>query len=294
MSGHGAAHTPIRRGQVRRFMKKGSFPGGENIFMSILKFLMQKLIVFISFGIVGSLLIVPPVLSQEALPENWEFSTSLNLWGPTIKSETSSGEEVEVTISDILKNLDMTLMGSVGVSKDKWLFYTDVLHMSLDDSSNSTLVDDPPVLNLALTNTKMKSWIVSPKVGYNVLRSDSFSLYLLAGARYHWVENTLKLQAKTESGTVSSNEVSTVKGWDGIVGAQGKIFLNERWYLPFYGDVGSGDSDLTWSLFAGVGYKFSKANMIVGYRYLRFNFDEDASLDHLYITGPIVGFEYVF
>jgi hypothetical protein len=85
-----------------------------------------------------------------------------------------------------------------------------------------------------------------------------------------------------------------VEGWDGIVGVQGKVFLKERWYLPFYGDVGSGDSDLTWTVFAGVGYTFSKANMIVGYRHLRFNFADDASLDHLYITGPIVGFEYIF
>ncbi len=264
------------------------------MFISNLKFLMRKLCMFILLGIVSSLLIVSPVLAQEALSENWEFSTSLNLWGPTIKSETPTGEEVEITLSDIIKNLDMALMGSVGVSKEKWLFYTDVLHLSLEDNSNSTLVDAPPVLNLSLTNTKMKSWIVSPKVGYNVLHSDRFSLYLLAGARYHWVENTLKLKAKTPLGTESSNVVSTVEGWDGIVGVQGKVFLKERWYLPFYGDVGSGDSDLTWSLFGGVGYKFSKANLIVGYRHLRFNFDEGASLDHLYITGPIVGFEYMF
>ena len=264
------------------------------MFMPKLKFLVRKLCIYIFFGIVSSLLIVPPVLAQEALSDNWEFSTSLNLWGPTIKSETSTGEEVEITLSDIIKNLDMTLMGSVGVSKDKWLFYTDVLHLSLEDNSNSTLVDAPPALKLSLTNTKMKSWIVSPKVGCDVLHSDQFSLYLLAGARYHWVENTLKVKAKTPLGTESSNVVSTDEGWDGIVGAQGKVFLKERWYLPFYGDVGSGDSDLTWSLFGGVGYKFSKANLIVGYRHLRFNFDEDASLDHLYITGPIVGFEYVF
>ena len=261
--------------------------------MSFLKFLMKKPGMY-AFLIVCSLLIVPPVLGQEALPENWEFSTSLNLWGPTIKSETATGEEVEVTLSDIIKNLDMTLMGSVGASKGKWLFYTDVLHLSLEDDSNSTLLDAPPLLNLSLTNTKMKSWIVSPKIGYNVLHSDRFSLYLLAGARYHWVENTLKIKTKTPLGTESNNEVSSVEGWDGIVGVEGKVFLKERWYLPFYADVGSGDSDLTWSFFAGVAYQFSKANMIVGYRYLRFNFDEEASLDHLYITGPIVGFEYVF
>lgn len=262
--------------------------------MLILKFLVQRTNVFVLLGIISSLLIVPPVLAQEALSEDWQFSTSLNLWGPTIKSETSTGEEVEINLSDIIKNLDMTLMGSVGVNKDKWLFYTDVLHLSLEDHSNSTLIDAPPVLNLSLTNTKMKSWIVSPKVGYNVLHSGRFSLYLLAGARYHWVENTLKLKAKTPWETESSNVVSTVEGWDGIVGVQGKVFLKERWYLPFYGDVGSGDSDLTWTVFAGVGYTFSKANMIVGYRHLRFNFDDDASLDHLYITGPIVGFEYIF
>ncbi len=31
--------------------------------------------------------------------------------------------------------------------------------------------------------------------------------------------------------------------------------LNQNWYLPFHFDVGTGDTNLTWQAFAGVGYK---------------------------------------
>jgi hypothetical protein len=33
-----------------------------------------------------------------------------------------------------------------------------------------------------------------------------------------------------------------------VVGVKGQVRLDDRWYLPFYADVGTGDSDLTWQL----------------------------------------------
>ena len=34
--------------------------------------------------------------------------------------------------------------------------------------------------------------------------------------------------------------------WDGIVGLRGNVKLDKYWYLPYYFDVGTGASDLTW------------------------------------------------
>jgi hypothetical protein len=41
--------------------------------------------------------------------------------------------------------------------------------------------------------------------------------------------------------------------------------LNEHWYLPYYADIGTGDSDLTWQLFGGIGYMFNWGDIKLGY-----------------------------
>ena len=51
--------------------------------------------------------------------------------------------------------------------------------------------------------------------------------------------------------------------WDGVVGLRGATDLNERWYITYYADVGTGDSDLTWQGLAAVNYRFSKVDAVV-------------------------------
>ena len=42
-----------------------------------------------------------------------------------------------------------------------------------------------------------------------------------------------------------------------VVGFKGNVQLDEDWYVPFYYDVGKGDSELTYQAFAGINYSFS-------------------------------------
>ncbi|MGD8954334.1 MAG: hypothetical protein PVI45_08165, partial [Desulfobacterales bacterium] len=39
----------------------------------------------------------------------------------------------------------------------------------------------------------MKSWIVTPAVGYHLIDNEKINLSLLAGARYLWLKNTLEI-----------------------------------------------------------------------------------------------------
>ena len=65
---------------------------------------------------------------------------------------------------------------------------------------------------------------------------------------------------------VFSHEPSNVDSNSWNVGSSSSnsratVFLNEKWYLPLYDDIGTGDSDLTWQLGAGIGYRFDKLNV---------------------------------
>jgi hypothetical protein len=38
---------------------------------------------------------------------------------------------------------------------------------------------------------------------------------------------------------------------------RGYFMLGDNWYIPYYADIGTGGSDLTWQLFGAIGYRFS-------------------------------------
>jgi hypothetical protein len=115
---------------------------------------------------------------------------------------------------------------------------------------------------------------------------------VLAGARYFYLKGTLNV----DPGALSASNSGSV--WDGIVGMRGTYDLNERWYMPFHFDVGTGETDLTWQAFAGVGYKFNNFDLIAGYRYLDYNFDDSDTggglFNDLTLEGPIVSLKFNF
>ena len=47
--------------------------------------------------------------------------------------------------------------------------------------------------------------------------------------------------------------------WDGIVGVKGRWHFGaeHRWFVPYYVDIGTGDSDFTWQAMAGIGYSWA-------------------------------------
>jgi hypothetical protein len=240
-----------------------------------------------------------PALAEEETPgqNELEFFLQFNLWAPDIKIETTSGKDINIGIDEIVENLEFAYMGTFGASKGKWTFLTDVIYLNVDHSDNYTLVDSP-LARLDLTDIEMTAWVVSPMVVYNVLETDQVTLGLLAGARY------LHLKVETETTqrilltTTESSDSNSGDAWNGIVGVRGNIYLPGKWYMPYFFDVGTGDTELTWQAYAAIAYKFDRIGLSLGYRHLEWEFDEgDAGgdlFDQLYISGPMIGIKYWF
>lgn len=235
----------------------------------------------------GDITPVEPVVPNVVVSNGWEYSAIINLWAAGIRGETADGADIDLSFSDIVDNLDFTFMGTFGAQKGKWGVLADVVYMNLSDDINAPLPDDV----ITITNIEMKNWIVTPMVTYRVVEEDQLSLDVLAGARYLYLKTTLKTDrpaSRSASGSV----------WDGIVGVRGKYDLNEKWYMPFRLDVGTGDTDMTWQAFAGVGYKYENFDLIAGYRYLEWEFDESDTggkiFNDLTVDGPIISFKFDF
>ena len=144
----------------------------------------------------------------------------------------------------------------------------------------------------------MKAWITTLGAGYNVVDNERATLDLIGGARYLSLDVDAKLnlsrggvllQTSRQKKTSESDHV-----WDGIMGIKGRINLNDKWYMPYYADVGTGDSDLTWQALSGVGYTFKWGDVLLVYRYLDYNFDSDFMLDDMNVSGPALGAKFYF
>ena len=83
----------------------------------------------------------------------------------------------------------------------------------------------------------------------------------------------------------------TEQNWDAVVGVKGRIGIgaNREWFVPYYLDIGTGDSDLTWQGVVGIGYAFPWGEVIATWRYLDYNFKSSAKVDDLKMNGPLLG-----
>ena len=112
----------------------------------------------------------------------------------------------------------------------------------------------------------------------------------MAGFRYLTMDGDLTLELQGADGRFSRrHKVSMDQDtWDGIVGVRGEIlFPDTHWFIPYYLDVGTGDSNWTWQALLGVGYRFNWGEVTVAMRSLSYDFDKnDADLT---LVGPGLG-----
>lgn len=84
--------------------------------------------------------------------------------------------------------------------------------------------------------------------------------------------------------------------YDGFVGVRARVSLtgDGRWYLPFYLDVGTGTSDVTWQAIAGVGYAMKWGDITLSYRYLALYGSGDQFVQTLRLNGPALSATFRF
>jgi hypothetical protein len=114
----------------------------------------------------------------------------------------------------------------------------------------------------------------------------------MVGFRYWHLRTRLELRA----GILPDTEVTGTRNWADVVGGmRGRANINDKWFLTGKGDVGGGASDITWQLFGAVGYNLcEKGSLVLGYRYLKTDYDNDGFLFDIAMKGPVLGFTFRF
>ena len=195
----------------------------------------------------------------------------------------------------------MTFMGAVDVHNGRWGMFTDALYLDVggvksqtnDFSIGNTRI---PAGTTADLTVDLKSWVWTLAGEYRVVSDPAWSVDLLAGARMLYLKPTLGWSLDGDLGPVftpgrSGSESVSETLWDGIVGVKGRYAFGEdrAWFVPFYLDVGTGQTKFTWQATAGVGYAYRWGDVLAVWRYLDWNAKSGTSLSDLNMSGPMLG-----
>jgi len=237
--------------------------------------------------------------------DKWQYEFTIYGWFPSIDGKLKyevppdNGDEVGVDISQILDSLNFIFMGIFETRKNKLSFGLDLIYLDLSNSKSTDITIGPDAgESLSVTaGLGLESWVVTGVAGYDLVQTKKSRMAVIGGVRYLDLSADLDLSISIEDMPENPPPASLSGSddfWDGIVGIRGAFMLNENWYIPYYGDIGAGDSNLTWQLFAGIGYMFHWGDIRLGYRYLEYDQDDDKFLQDLKLYGPVLGLGFRF
>lgn len=238
---------------------------------------------------------VSTVSSQESQSDDpWKFKATLYLWGASINGSTQGGSDIDIPLSDLLNNLNFVFMGLFEARKSKWSATADLIYMDASGDGSGTIspFERLPGLTFPVSaNVDTTGWVFNLNGARNVYDGDHASLDVLVGVRYLDVDNTLTVSvANLPPAAINASETLL----DGVAGVKGEVKLSKSWFLPYYLDVGTGQSDFTWQGFGGVGYAFKPVDIVLGYRYIYWDFDSSSDINDLSFSGPLLGAEFRF
>jgi hypothetical protein len=249
-------------------------------------------IAVLCFAVLG----ISPVLAQtdsSASQDQWQFSGAIYLWGADMGGHTIRGSEVELGFSDLVDNLEMAFMGAFAARKNNWSFLTDVIYLDLgvDKTADVSIPVGPTLLPVTTSvSLDVEAWVLQIAGGYNLYSEGKSSLDLIGGARYLDLGLDMFLELQSLGPGQSRTVSESLTAWDGIVGLKGHASLGERWFLPYYVDIGAGQSKLTWQAAAGVGFRAGRVvDLALVYRYLEWDFDSTRVVDDMNLSGPTLG-----
>ena len=255
-----------------------------------------------------------PVRAVAQESDSWQFRAYLYGYFPRIDlSATFTGPggipisaDAGVSASELLQHLKMGFLGALEAQKGNWGAFTDVLYLNVGGLNSQSHIQriggiGLPVDATASTSFDLKGTAWTLAGSYRVIAQPDSSLDVLAGARLLDVKSNLGYELSGNIGPIplpgrqGSADVSK-SVWDAILGVKGHFGLStdQKWFLPYYLDVGTGDTRLTWQGIGGIGYAYSWGELTAVWRYLDFKGKSSQPIDNLSFNGPMVGVSFRF
>lgn len=223
---------------------------------------------------------------SQAEPESWDFRGFIYLWGAALGGSTVSGQNIELSFSEVVKKLDFGLMGALEANRGRISFLADFQYLNLGEDGTAPIVLGVP----AAANADVSGFVFSGTAGYDFFDDRQGQLVGFGGIRFMDLDTTANLAVPVGPQRISGN----LSNLDAVIGLRGVQNLSDRWNLSYYADVGTGDSELTWQAALTFDYRINSWDLSFGYRHLAWDIDNSAVLSDLSFSGPFVGAKIPF
>jgi len=252
-----------------------------------------------------------PAVSHAQSATDWKFDASLYAFLPTISGTSTfppsgTSSRASVDIGWILDNLKMTFMGSFEARRGRWGLMADVAYLDVgntkEQSEGLSLGQGslPADVN-AKVSFDLKGWISTLAGTYRLIGDSDYTADVVVGVRvlnlrpslnWYLTGNVAGIPVQDRQGSRESDE----RNWDFIVGYKGRASISPdgKWFVPYYLDIGTGNSKFTWQGNLGIGYRFAWGAMVASWRYVDYNMKSDRAVDTFSFSGPLIGVGITF
>lgn len=209
--------------------------------------------------------------APEAAPSSssdWRYQVTLYGWATALTGDVGVRNQptasVDMPFSDVLKNLDGALMGTLFASNGQWVAMGDVVFARLSHTADLAALGGSQV-DLSLNET-----VATGAVGYMLPTGrPDFDFAATLGLRYVRLKMDETVTAFAVPIPVSGSQ--TQQWLDPTIGFYAQWQLNDKWFVKAIADIGGFGvgSKLSSSGYLGVGYMWnSRFSTALGYRYL--------------------------
>jgi hypothetical protein len=246
----------------------------------------------------------------QAAPANpydgdWHFTLTPYAWIPAATADLNfvnpvngANASVHSSAGDILSNLKFALMGTGDVRNGEWTAFADIIYADLGSSKAKvkTITGPNGLLEIPIdvdTKASLQEVDLTLGVGRSIYHDGGSFADGFAGVRYAAIKSALDFSfaGPLNLFPISGRLRNSTHTWDALVGVKGRYaFESSPWFILYYGDVGTGRSNLTGQVYAGPGYAFDWGDMFLTFRYLHYDIGAHARLiNQLDIYGPAIG-----
>jgi hypothetical protein len=247
--------------------------------------------------------------NAQTSPEEWRYRATIYGWFPGLSGTTefpsgAGGPSIDVNAKDLIDKLKMAFMGTAEAQYGRWGGLVDVFYTNIGSTKTGTreftIEGQPSAVGVtANLSLDVKTTIVTLAGTYSLMETPTYTTGLVFGARMLNMDQTLDwaFNGTGPSGVgVAGRREASATNWDGIVGVRGRARFGSdlRWFVPYYADLGTGNSKFTWQAMTGIGYAFSWGEIQAAWRYLDYDFKSGEPLQSTTLNGVAVGVSFRF
>jgi hypothetical protein len=141
----------------------------------------------------------------------------------------------------------------------------------------------------------LKGWAWTLAGTWRIATDANTKTDLIAGTRLFDMRQTFGYELTGNVGSIptagrAGTSEAKLSNWDAIVGLKSRYAFGEdrKWFIPFYIDVGTGESNYTFQVMGGIGYSFKWGDIVGAWRYLDYDMKSGKKIESMTFNGPAI------